>query len=230
MDSEGNDLTPPDLTQLFAWGELKYGAETKTTEAVWMGDDDATLRFTGLPYGVSMSLTLTMRAADTDGDDSDIVGLDDVPEVRTDNIVYYCTSQAFSLTRGTVTDVNNACVMQEGPAAGEGNKPGAPVMTLSYTDDDDKETTIDTATEFKTPKKIIAIEFTAPNDNFDTVVVANDTGFALGRKEYPKPEKANGAYRIESHDLDDGLPVTTDGSRTIALKLRNALGFESLAA
>ena len=131
VDSEGNDITPPDLSLLFAWGELKYGSETKTSEAAWLGDDDATLRFTGLPYGVSMSLTLTMRAADTEGDDSDIIGLDDVPEVRTDNIVYYCTSQAFSLTRGKVTDVLNACVMQKG-AAWNDDGSGAPAMRLFY--------------------------------------------------------------------------------------------------
>ncbi|HNT27314.1 MAG TPA: hypothetical protein PKH10_03955, partial [bacterium] len=48
VDSEGNDLTPPDLTILHAWGKLKYGSETKTSEAVWMGDAAATLRFDNL--------------------------------------------------------------------------------------------------------------------------------------------------------------------------------------
>ncbi|HSA33615.1 MAG TPA: kelch repeat-containing protein, partial [bacterium] len=234
VDSEGNDITPPDLSLLFAWGELKYGSETKTSEAAWLGDDDATLRFTGLPYGVSMSLTLTMRAADTEGDDSDIIGLDDVPEVRTDNIVYYCTSQAFSLTRGKVTDVLNACVMQKG-AAWNDDGSGAPAMRLFYAARGTGEPVELTAEANVTPHA--AIEIHVDPRTADSIVAANDPAFTIGRTAYAVAalsKDIDGFAIIPAWDLNGGLfteqGTAPDGVRVIYVKLKQNIGFESPAA
>lgn len=79
-----------------------------------MGDDDATLRFDNLPYGPEMTLSLTIRTVD------DPAKKDVAPDKRPDNVAYLCESGKFSLTRGKTTVVENACVMEKGPAAGEG--------------------------------------------------------------------------------------------------------------
>ena len=128
VDTAGNDLTPPDLTLLYAWAELTFvsgGGETKTASPVWMGEDAAALWFSGLPYGPRMRLTVAIRAV-TDPEHQEVV-----PEARPDNVVYYCVSQEFVLTRGEVTVVDNGCVMQKGAAWSAGGA-GAPALRLFY--------------------------------------------------------------------------------------------------
>ncbi|HNW82315.1 MAG TPA: hypothetical protein PKG52_05415, partial [bacterium] len=225
-DSDGNDITPPDMNLLFAWAEVEYSGEKKETGPVWMGEDGSILRFDNLPYDRTMQLTLTIRMTEDETVAED--KLPSEPEVRTDNIAYYCTSQEFKLKRGKVTVIENGCVMEEGPALSDGSKPGSPELSVYYRNKAEEEIEVTAETEMKTPVNKVDIVFKAPNDNFDTIIIANDTGFAVGKQELAKPAKGtDGRYTITDFDLNEGLSATTDGSRTVALKLKNTLGFES---
>jgi len=218
-DAEGKAIEPPALDDLYAWAELTYKGEQKTTGPVAMADEDAALRFENLPYETGMVMKMTIRISEIKNK---------APEARTDNVVYFCTSEEFELKRGKVTVVKNGCKMEPGPALSEDNKPSSPELKIVYSKGSNK-IEVSSETEMKTPSNKVEVLFKAPNDLFNTVILANDTGFAIGKKEFPRPEKgSDGYYRIGGYDLNEGLPVTNDGSRIVAIKLRNAEGFESL--
>lgn len=218
-DAEGNAIEPPVLDDLYAWAELTYKGEQKTTGPVAMADEDAALRFENLPYDTKMVMKMTIRISEIK---------DKAPEERTDNVVYFCTSEEFELKRGKVTVVKNGCKMEPGPALSEDNKPSSPELKIVYSKGSNK-IEVSSETEMKTPSNKVEVLFKAPNDLFNTVILANDTGFVIGKKEFPRPAKdEEGYYRISGYDLNEGLPVANDGSRIVAIKLRNAEGFESL--
>jgi len=218
-DAEGKAIEPPALDDLYAWAELSYKGEQKTTGPVAMADEDASLRFENLPYDTKMVMKMTIRISEIKNK---------APEARTDNVVYFCTSEEFELKRGKVTVVKNGCKMEPGPALSEDNKPSSPELKIVYSKGSNK-IEVSSETEMKTPSNKVEVLFKAPNDLFNTVILANDTGFAIGKKEFPRPAKdEEGHYRISGYDLNEGLPVTNDGSRIVAIKLRNAEGFESL--
>ena len=218
-DAEGKAIEPPALDDLYAWAELTYKGEQKTTGPVAMADEDAALRFENLPYETGMVMKMTIRISEIKNK---------APEARTDNVVYFCTSEEFELKRGKVTVVKNGCKMEPGPALSEDNKPSSPELKIVYSKGSNK-IEVSSETEMKTPSNKVEVLFKAPNDLFNTVILANDTGFAIGKKEFPRSEKgSDGYYRIGGYDLNEGLPVTNDGSRIVAIKLRNAEGFESL--
>ncbi|MGI6394398.1 MAG: Kelch repeat-containing protein [bacterium] len=218
-DSEGKEIEPPELDDFYAWAELLYKGEQKTTGPVAMADEGAVLRFENLPYDTAMVMKMTIRISEVAGK---------APEARSDNVAYYCTSQEFKLKRGKVTVVNNGCKMEPGPALSEENSPTSPELKIAF-DKGSEKVEVSSETEMKTPSNKVEVLFKAPNDLFNTVILANDTGFAVGKKEFPRPAKGDdGYYRISGYDLNDGLPFTNDGSRIVAIKLRNHEGFESL--
>ncbi|HOW51115.1 MAG TPA: kelch repeat-containing protein [bacterium] len=228
VDSEGNDITPPDLTLLHAWGELTYAKETKTAGPAWLGDPDDTLRFENLPYGVGMTLELTMRAAE------DPAHKEVAPEERPDNVAYYCTSQEFKLVRGKVTDVENGCVLQKGPALGNDGSE-APAMKLFY-----RRTAADapveiTATANVTP--LSEIEIHVDPRNADNIVAANDPAFTMGKQVFAIADLQKDAENkviLPAWDLNGGLfteiETPQDGIRLVYVKLKQTIGFESPAA
>ncbi len=218
-DAEGKAIEPPALDDLYAWAELTYKGEQKTTGPVAMADEEASLRFDNLPYDTKMVMKMTIRISEIK---------DKAPEARTDNVVYFCTSEEFELKRGKVTVVKNGCKMEPGPALSEDNKPSSPELKIVYSKGSNK-IEVSSETEMKTPSNKVEVLFKAPNDLFNTVILANDTGFVIGKKEFPRPAKdEEGYYRISGYDLNEGLPVANDGSRIVAIKLRNSEGFESL--
>ncbi|HOW51119.1 MAG TPA: kelch repeat-containing protein [bacterium] len=228
-DAEGNDITPPDMTVLFAWGELTYGKEKKTTQPVWMGAEDATLRFDDLPYATAMVMKITMRRAEAAGGDSDIIGPDDAPEARPDNVAYYCASQEFKLTRGKVTDVNNACVME--PAPGVDPETGeATAPKIMVFDPDGKELTdTDPTTRHST------VTLCYHTFNATKVLIAADPDFADAVTE-TIPEATGltpcpaGYHRHTDWELDPPEILNDRAQQTVFLKATDAQGYETKPA
>ncbi|MGI6394399.1 MAG: Kelch repeat-containing protein [bacterium] len=218
-DAEGKEIEPPELDDFYAWAELLYKGEQKTTGPVAMADEEAVLRFESLPYDTAMVMKMTIRISEVAGK---------APEARSDNVAYFCNSQEFELKRGKVTVVKNGCKMEPGPALSEESKPSSPELKIAF-DKGSEKVEVSEITEMKTPSNKVEVLFKAPNDLFNTAILANDTGFTVGKKEFPRPAKGDdGYYRISGYDLNDGLPFTNDGSRIVAIKLRNHEGFESL--
>jgi len=58
-DAEGKAIEPPPMDDLYAWADLSYKGEQKTTGPVAMADEDAALRFENLPYDTAMVMKMT---------------------------------------------------------------------------------------------------------------------------------------------------------------------------
>ncbi len=228
-DTEGNDITPPDLTLLHTWGELTYAKETKTAGPAWLGDPDDTLRFENLPYGIAMTLELTIRAAE------DPAHKDLAPDERPDNVAYYCTSQEFKLVRGKVTDVENGCVMQKGPAAEEGGTPSVRVFLPDGT------TELAVGGVLREEDAEVLLRFKA--EYATQAVIGNETGFkaastrtlTLAELKSLAEEPGYGAGWYETAwDINYGRTLESEptdrAQRVIYLKTNNSVGYESKPA
>ncbi|HOW51117.1 MAG TPA: Ig-like domain repeat protein [bacterium] len=208
-DEEGNAVTPPKMAQLYAWAELTYAGETKTAGPVWMGDDGNLMRFENLPYGPKMKLTITMRLIDGAGGDEDLLEAPPAPKAGTDNIAYRCTSQEFSLVRGTVTDVQNGCIMEPSagidPVTGDPTIPELKVFDLDGTPLDPKAEGGREASRHET----VNLCYKAPNAT--QVHIANKANFSGEAINIEIPEATGGVcpegyHAYEGWKFEEKLP------------------------
>ncbi|HSW59661.1 MAG TPA: hypothetical protein VLJ60_02620, partial [bacterium] len=207
-DAEGKAIEPPPMDDLYAWADLSYKDEQKTTGPVAMADEEAALRFDNLPYDTAMVMKMTIRISEVAGK---------APEERTDNVVYFCTSEEFELKRGKVTVVKNGCKMQ--PAAGVDPETGKPsVPEISIFDPEGKELTEEDAT---TRHTTVTICYKAPNTT--EVTISNDAGFENSVSEAIMAETGGkcpeGFHIHENWSLGESPdPVNDRAQRTVFLK------------
>ncbi|HNT28296.1 MAG TPA: hypothetical protein PKH10_08985, partial [bacterium] len=155
------------------------------------------------------------------------------PEARPDNLAYFCISQESSLARGKVTDVNNACVMQKGPAVTEGGTPSLRIFSA------DGATELSLGAVVKEPA--VLLRFKA--ESASQAVIGNETGFktastkelALTELTSLAEEEGYGTDWYETAwDLNYGRTIETDltdrAQRTVYLKTMNSVGYESKPA
>jgi cysteine-rich repeat protein len=219
-DAEGKAIEPPALDDLYAWAELTYKGEQKTTGPVSMADEEAALRFENLPYDTAMVMKMTIRISEVAGE---------APEARTDNVVYFCTSKEFELKRGKVTVVKSGCVME--PAAGVDPETGKPaVPEIKIFDPDGKELTEEDAT---TRHTTVTVCYKAPNTT--EVTISNDAGFENSVSEVIPAETGGkcpeGFHVHENWSLGDVPdPVNDRAQRTVFLKASDSQGYETKPA